>query len=69
MATVTAMAVATAMVMATIADMVTVTNTDVVRVMRGAFNVNDLGIELGDGVCDFEKLLPNQLCPSAKRDL
>ena len=29
------------------------------------FNVNDPGIELGDGVGDFKKELPDQLCPSA----
>ena len=32
-------------------------------------NVNDPGIELDDGVCDFEKVLPDQLCPSTIRDL
>ena len=34
-----------------------------VRVRRDFFNVSDPGIELGDGVCDFEKVLPDQLCP------
>ena len=28
--------------------------------------VFDPGIELGDSVCDFEKVPPDQLCPSAK---
>ena len=31
--------------------------------------MSDLGIELGDGVCDFEKVPPAQLCPSAKKKL
>ena len=31
--------------------------------------MSDPGIELGDGVCDFEKVPPDQLCPSAKRGL
>ena len=31
------------------------------------FYVSDLGIELGDGVCDFEKAPPDQLRPNAKR--
>ena len=39
-----------------------------VRVRREFVNMSDLGIELGDGVCDFEKVPPDQLCPSAKRD-
>ena len=47
---------------------------DRVRV-RGIFSsVRHRGVErsgnrtLVDGVCDFEKVLPDQLCPSAKRD-
>ena len=28
--------------------------------------MSDPGIELGDGVYDFEKVPPHQLCPSAK---
>ena len=39
-----------------------------VRARREVFNVNDSGIEPGDGVGDFEKVPPDQLCPSAKRD-
>ena len=31
--------------------------------------MSDLGTELGDGVCDFEKVPPDQLCSSAKRRL
>ena len=29
---------------------------------KEVFNVNNPGIELADCVCDFEKLLPDQLC-------
>ena len=39
-----------------------------VRVRRVIFNVSDPGIELGDSVCDFEKVLPDQLCPSALKE-
>ena len=39
-----------------------------VRARREVSNMTDAGIELGDGVCDFENVLPDQLCPSAKRD-
>ena len=39
-----------------------------VRVRIEVCNVNDPGIELGGGVCDFQKVLPEQLCPRAKRD-
>ena len=38
------------------------------RVRREVFNMNHLGIELSDGVCDFQKVPAAQLCPSAKRD-
>ena len=31
--------------------------------LRENFNVSDPGIELSDGVCDFEKVPPDQLCP------
>ena len=29
--------------------------------------VSNAEIELGDGVCDFEKVPPDQLCPSARK--
>ena len=29
--------------------------------------MNDSGIQLGDGVCGFEKVLPDQVCPSSKK--
>ena len=31
--------------------------------------MSDAWIELGDGVCDFEQVLLDQLCPSAKKKL
>ena len=31
--------------------------------------MSDPGIELGDGVCDFEKVPPDKLYPSAKKRL
>ena len=34
-----------------------------VRVGREVLNVNDPGIEVGAGVCDFEKVPPDQLDP------
>ena len=37
-----------------------------VKVGREICNVSDLGIELGDGVCVFERVPPDQPCPSAK---
>ena len=38
-----------------------------IRVRREVINVNDPEIGLGDHVCDFEKVPPDQLCPSAKK--
>ena len=31
--------------------------------------VSDPRTELGDSVCDFEKVMPDELCPSAKKRL
>ena len=39
-----------------------------VRVRREDLSVNNPRIELGDGICDFEKVLPDQRCLRAKRD-
>ena len=32
-------------------------------------NASDPGIEVGDSVCDFQKVLQDQLCPSIKTGL
>ena len=39
-----------------------------VRVKREVFNMNDPGFELGDGVCDFEKVPPDRLCPQVLKE-
>ena len=35
-----------------------------VRVRRGYDKVFNLGIKLGDGVCEFDTVTPDRLCPS-----